>query len=264
MPPSHAPTQIASGLLAGLLAQSALADALIGEHVVELAFAHDYVLPGDGPRPYLLPQTRARFDPAGALRRFDDAGPVRWPDAQAVGHTGNDGVIAWGRWGHGRIEGEGRHGNFDITGGEGVRNALYYVAGVPSDQPPGPEPVNYEILGGGVAPTAGEGAMAAVTLLEQGRLTVTPEGAELHLKLSVPSGQYSIDVQHLELTGTTFRTTEASTVNVEGVFCFAGCAARIEGFLAGPAGERAGLAYHVDVAVLSEDLAGVVAWQRSD
>lgn len=255
---------LATGLLAaGAFAPPAQA-ALDGNEPIALAIAHDYALPGDGPRPYLLAPTRARFDAAGALRGFNENGPVSWPDAQAVGHTGNDGVIAWGRWGHGRIEGAGKHGNYDITGGEGVRNALYYVAGIPANAAPGPDPAVYEILGGSVAPTTGEGAMAAVTYLDQGKLTVGPDGAELVIRISVPSGEYTLTANRLEVSGATFRSTDNSRINIDGVFCFAGCTARIEGFLAGPRTERAGFAYYIDVVALAEDVAGVVAWKRAD
>lgn len=254
-------------LAGGLLAAGALGQAhaaLDGEQPVALAIAHDYTRPGDSARVHLLPSVPARFDAGGALRGFDETGSVSWPDSQAVGHVGNDGIIAWGRWGHGRIEGGGGHGNYDITGGEGVRNALYYVAGAAAASAPGPDPAVYEILGGGVAPTTGEGAMAAVTFLDAGRLTVGPDGAELVIKISVPSGEYDLTARKLEITGTTFRTTDASKVSVEGVFCFAGCSAHIEGFLAGAGAQRAGLAYYIDVAALAEDVAGVVAWTRAD
>jgi hypothetical protein len=255
---------VAGGLLAAGALVPATGEGLTGAQEVTLAFAHDFAPPGDSPQPHLLPATRARFDATGALREFDQGGAVRWPDPQPVGHTGNDGTVAWGRWGHGRIEGEGGHGHYDITGGEGVRNALYYVAGVPAATLPGPDPAVYAILGGGVGPSAGEGAMAAITLLDEGRLTIGPDGAELALRITVPSGEYTVKATGLEVTGTTFRTTPDSKTSVEGVFCFGGCTLRLEGFLAGPQAQRAALAYHVDVTVLSEDVAGVVAWTRSD
>lgn len=260
-------TPVTRHLAGSLLAAGALGQAhatLDGEQPVALAITHDYTRPGESARVHLLPSVPGRFDADGALRGFDDTGPVSWPDSQAVGHVGNDGIIAWGRWGHGRIDGSGKHGNYDITGGEGVRNALYYVAGAAAASAPGPDPAVYEILGGGVAPTTGEGAMAAVTFLDAGRLTVGPDGAELVIKISVPSGEYDLTARKLEVTGTTFRTTDTSEVSVEGVFCFAGCSAHIEGFLAGPQASRAGLAYYIDVAALAEDVAGVVAWTRAD
>ena len=123
--------------------------------VWQVAIAHDFLLPDDGPPVHQYPAQTLDVDAKGLLRGFaDDRGPVTW--GLPVGHAGNDGLVAWGRWGTGRTGGQGRHANVDITGGEGARNAIYYVAGVPT-QKALQGAARFSVLGGQVSPTAGEG-----------------------------------------------------------------------------------------------------------
>ena len=230
--------------------------------VWQVAIAHDFRLPDDGPPVHQYPAQVLNFDADGLLRGFaDDRGPVAW--GLPVGHAGNDGIIAWGRWGTGRIAGQGRHANVDITGGEGARNAIYYVAGVPGGKMP-QGAARYSVLGGQVSPSAGEGGMAATTFLENGALEVdaTTGRARITLAITVPSGRYELAAEQLRIVDGRIETAPDSKLTVSGALCFAGCTAYLTGFLAGPAGERAALAYHVDIEALTEDVNGVVAWRR--
>ena len=230
--------------------------------VWQVAIAHDFRLPDDGPPVHQYPTQALRFDADGLLRGFaDDRGPVAWD--LPVGHAGNDGLVAWGRWGTGRTGGQGRHANVDITGGEGARNAIHYVAGVASQESP-PGAARYSVLGGQVSPSAGEGGMAATTFLENGVLEAdfSAGRAKITLAITVPSGRYELSADQLRIIDGRFETTPDSRLAVSGVLCFAGCTAYLTGFLAGPAGERAGLAYHIDIEALTEDVNGVVAWRR--
>jgi hypothetical protein len=230
--------------------------------VWQVAIAHDFRLPDDGPPVHRYPAQALAFDAVGLLRGFtDDRGPVSW--SLPVGHAGNDGLIAWGRWGTGRTSGQGRHANVDITGGEGARNAIYYVAGTPTEQMP-QGAARYSVLGGQVSPTAGEGGMAATTFLDNGALEAdfSTGRARLTLAITVPSGRYELSATDLHIVDGHFETVPDSRLAVSGALCFAGCTATLEGFVAGPQGERAGLAYHIDIEALTEDVNGVVAWRR--
>lgn len=260
MNPTTRLVPIAAALLAGSGHASATDPS--GAPVWLVAIAHDFRLPKDDPPVHLYPLATARMDDQGWLRAFrDDRGAVTWE--LPVGHAGNDGLIAWGRWGHGRTGGDGRHGGIDISGGEGVRNAIYYVAGSPAGRPPDGA-ARYSVLGGQIAPTAGEGGMAATTFLENGALQVDSAAgrATLTLAITVPSGRYELVAQDLHIVDGRFVTAPDSRLTVAGVLCFAGCTARLEGFLAGPTSERAGFAYHIDIEALTEDINGVVAWRR--
>ncbi|MFZ5492159.1 MAG: hypothetical protein ACOY6E_06650 [Pseudomonadota bacterium] len=228
----------------------------------QVAIAHDFLLADDGPPVHQYPPQTPDFDTEGLLRGFaDDRGKVTW--SLPVGHAGNDGQIAWGRWGTGRTAGQGRHANVEITGGEGARNALYYVAGVPVTDAPGGA-ARYSVLGGQVSPTAGEGGMAATNFLENGVLDAdfAAGTARIAVAITVPSGRYELTADNLRIADGRFETTPDSKLAVSGVLCFAGCTAYLTGFLAGPGGERVGLAYHIDIEALSEDINGVVAWRR--
>jgi hypothetical protein len=245
-----------------LIAGSAAVGASTAAPVWQVAIAHDFLLPDDGPPVHRYPPQALRFDAAGLLRGFaDDRGAVSWEPP--VGHAGNDGLIAWGRWGTGRTGGGGRHANVDITGGEGARNALYYVAGVPVQGAP-KGAARYSVLGGQVTPTAGEGGLAATTFLDNGLLEAdfATGRARITLAITVPSGRYELSADNLRIVDGRFETAPDSRLAVTGALCFAGCAAYLEGFLAGPAAERAGLAYHIDIEALTEDVNGVVAWRR--
>lgn len=253
---------IAGVLLGAGAAATATDKELPGAPVWQVAIAHDFHLPGDDPPVHWYPPATLGVNGIGWLRALrDDGGAVTWD--LPVGHAGNDGLIAWGRWGHGRTAGEGRHGNLDITGGEGVRNALYYVAGAPLGKAPSGA-ARYSILGGQVSPTAGEGGMAATTFLDDGALDVdfAAGRATLKLAITVPSGRYELTAQDLQVVDGRLVTAPDSSLAVMGVLCFAGCTVHLEGFLAGSGGERAGLAYHIDIAALTEDMNGVVAWRR--
>lgn len=248
-------------VMAVLLAGSAVA-AEVGAPVWQVAIAHDFRLSDDGPPVHRYAPQALQFDATGQLRGFaDDRGVVSW--VQPVGHSGHDGVIAWGRWGHGRTGGDGRHGQIDITGGEGVRNALYYVSGAPLQEAPAGA-ARYSVLGGQVSPTAGEGGMAATTFLDDGVLEAdfAAGRAQLTLAITVPSGRYELTASDLALVDGRFETVPDTRLSVSGVLCFAGCTAHLEGFVAGANGERAGLAYHIDIEALTEDVNGVVAWRR--
>ena len=231
--------------------------------VWQVAIAHDFRLPGRRPAGAPVPRRRrCTSTPTVCCAAFaDDRGPIAWD--LPVGHAGNDGLIAWGRWGTGRTAGQGRHGNVDITGGEGARNAIYYVAGVPPRKRP-QGAARYSVLGGQVSPTAGEGGMAATTFLENGALEAdfSTGRARLTLAITVPSGRYELSAEDLHIVDGHIETTPDSRLTVSGALCFAGCTAYLTGFLAGPGGERAGLAYHVDIEALTEDINGVVAWRR--
>ncbi len=260
MKPGRRSVPVAAVLLgAGLVAPSA-AVAPAGAPVWQVAIAHDFHLPGDDPPVHYYPPAAAQFDTAGVLRAFGDGGAVTWD--LPVGHSGNDGIIAWGRWGHGSTGGDGRHGGVDITGGEGVRNAIYYVAGSTPEVLQGA--ARYSLLGGQVAPTAGEGGMAATTFLENGALEADFGTGKITLKLAitVPSGRYDLTASGLHIDGARISMTADSRLQVTGVLCFAGCAATLHGFFAGADGERVGLAYNIDIEALSEDMNGVVAWRR--
>ncbi len=253
---------IAAVLLGSRTAATAADGELHGAPVWQVAIAHDFRLPGDDPPVHAYPPTPLRIDGAGWLRAFrDDRAVVTWD--LPVGHAGNDGLIAWGRWGHGRSGGDGRHGSIDISGGEGVRNAIYYVAGAPAGAAPGGA-ARYSVLGGQVSPSAGEGGMAATTFLENGVLEADFAAGRATLKfaVTVPSGRYELTARDLRIVDGRFVTAPDSQLAVSGVLCFAGCRAHLEGFLAGPASERAGLAYHIDIEALTEDVNGVVAWRR--
>lgn len=228
----------------------------------QVAIAHDFLLPDDGAPVHQYPAQALSFDAEGLLRGFaDDRGPVTW--SLPVGHAGNDGLIAWGRWGTGRTEGQGRHAKVDITGGEGARNAVYYVAGAPVQTTP-TGAARYSVLGGQVSPTAGEGGMAATTFLDNGALEAdfSTGRARITLAITVPSGRYELSAEQLHIVDGRLQTAPDSQLAVSGALCFAGCTAYLTGFLAGPGGERVGLAYHIDIEALTEDVNGVVAWRR--
>lgn len=242
---------------------------LIGRNRSNVAIAHDFAKPGDADKVHAYLPTEISIDEAGRLRMLDDDGALIW--SGMVADSSNDGVIAWGRWANGSITGLGNHANYAITGGEGVRNSLYYVVGksVPADQLESLKERNitatFSVLGGGVAPTGGEGGGASVTYVNSGEL-VADFGAgvvDISLDITVPSGNYIVSAKLLPISENGFAIEAGSVVEATGTLCVAGCTAKATGFFSGDGAQRAGVAYNIVNRALSRDINGVLSFRRN-
>lgn len=239
---------------------------LTGEHALNLAFVYDWEPQVGQQRLVRYLPTKAQFDDAGLLRGLDDAGAITW-DAE-VFDPGNDGAIAWGRWSRNLIGGTGLRGGHSITGAEGVRNSLYYVAGTPPSDRAMAElaasggTATFSLYGGNTGPTTGEGGGVSITLLVAGKVEVNAveQSVDVDLSFQEASGLYAFQARDLPLKGGGFAAT--APVPTTGVLCIPACATELSGFLAGDGARRVGVAFSVHNPALSKYINGIAAFQR--
>lgn len=256
-----------AGLMPSVRAQSPESvSPLTGEQSLSLVYVHDWEPAANGRRLVKMAQTDTTLNDAGQLVAFDDGGPNLWQGQ--VFDSGNDGILAWGRWTRDTIGGSGTLAGHSITGAEGVRNSFRYITGVPAPRDAvaalraSGGPATFSLLGGGTGPTAGEGGGVSITLLTQGTVTVQPGGKTIAMELSfrVASGIYTLTATDIPLEGAEFASQEP--IPTHGVLCITGCSTQLSGFLAGEQAQRAGLAFSVYNPALSKHINGIVAFAR--
>ncbi|MCG2635452.1 MAG: hypothetical protein J4A00_11175, partial [Gammaproteobacteria bacterium] len=241
---------------------------LTGEATRHIAIAHDFVRAEHAEQIHLYLNTKTELDENGRLDRFNDRGDVTWKNRVADAH--NDGTIAWGRWALGFIGGNGDHADFEITGGEGARNSLYYAVGEPvdegdlSDAAAAALTATFSLLGGGVAPSAGEGGGASITYINAADLKANfgTGRVDVNLDVTVPSGNYIVAMKGLKLNGDGFALDAETVAESTGTLCVAGCTATLVGFFAGSDLARAAIAYNIVNNALSRDINGIVTFSR--
>ena len=241
---------------------------IVGQSSRNLVVAHDFVAPRHSDQIHIYLDSPSELDDLGKLRKFNASGNVIWKNK--IADSGNDGSIAWGRWALGVIAGNGDHSQIEISGGEGARNSLYYaigdLAGDAALEAAAAEELvaSFSLLGGGVAPTAGEGGGASITYInEAGMQAQFGEGrVDANLDITVPSGNYIVTMKGLKLQGDGFALDAETTVESTGTLCVAGCTATIVGFFAGENLARSAIAYNIVNNALSRDINGVITFTR--
>lgn len=211
----------------------------------------------------LAPDATATFDSAGRMTALTDSiGQIFTSDGSSIVDSGNDGIIAWGRW-TGNVTGLGNIDglltiNETYTGNQG----LHYVVGLPTASMPLSGTANYILLGA-TKPTYIDGLSSPGTLtgslsVDFGRLTV---GVALNVAMS--SDTYVIGGNALISSGTPFfNGASGAGLTLTGGGCFSGCAASVQGFFAGPSAERAGLGYDIQDFGFGKQVVGAAAFTK--
>lgn len=246
--------------------QAETADGVAKQVVLNVAYVHDWQPTEDRARMQLHSPTTATLDAADHLTGFNDDGPITWPGP--VFDAGSDGALLWGRWTRDTIGGNGALSGHSITGAEGVRNSFRYIAGVPAPDAAvaalreAGGAATFSLAGGNTGPTAGEGGGVSITLLTGGSLKLAPGGESVSLDLNfrVASGIYTLRTDAIPLRGAGFTSTEP--IPTSGVLCIPGCTAQVQGFFAGAAADRVGLAFSVHNPALSKHINGIAAFAR--
>ena len=162
--------------------------------------------------------------------------------------AGNDGVIAWGRW-IGGSTGQGK----DLAN----NGPLHYVVGVPVTNMPTTGTATYAMLGATASCYSGCGSAA-----------VTGSTLTVNFGPSNVSGSMALGMQ---INGATTNFSASlygytSSANFTANACNGGYSLYSQGFFAGPAASRAGMAYHVSGTVgegpSSTNIGGVVAYRK--
>ena len=178
----------------------------------------------------------------------------------SVIESGNDGVIAWGRWiGDASIPCDGPCSEtYDLN------SSLHYVIGMPTPALPTSGTASYTLLGA-TSPTYSDGHTAAGQF--SGSMNVT-FGAVASLGVSytvaMPDGTYTMSTGRLPLTtikGTSFFLGNPSVTSV-GSVCASGCSSSVSGFFAGTNAERIGVGYQINDNLSGASVLGAAAFTK--
>jgi hypothetical protein len=178
----------------------------------------------------------ATLDAQGLLESFEGGrGSTIGRGTASVVDSGNDGVIAWGRWVDGTLTGD----PLTLSG----NNSVHYVVGLPTPSADilalqaNNATATYALLGG-PSPTSSSGDVGT---LDAGSMLTARFGAmqvDVDLKVSMPRIAYAVSGRAIPISGAGFAASGLSTTG-----CFSGCSTDISGFFAGPMASRAGVSY---------------------
>lgn len=169
--------------------------------------------------------------------------------------SGNDGIIAWGRW----------LGNV-VDGGEGAttfgpRDGWHYVVGIPTPSLPSGT-ASYSMIGATLAssPTLGNGTFS-------GALNVDFDSSQVQAQFALTFASGTANFAYSDTNGSIYGASGTyqfygSGLSSSGSLCAAySCSANFHGFFAGPDAARAGMAYKVDTG--SDLINGTAAFTKS-
>jgi hypothetical protein len=222
-----------------------------------------------GPQMTMMSDATATFDSLGRMTGISDAtGQVLSSDGVSISDSGNDGIIAWGRW-TGNVTGLANiDGLLTVDENYSANQGLHYVVGMPTAQMPTVGSATYTLLGatsptyvvdGGAAPgTLTSGSLS----VDFGRLTVG-----VNLNVAMPDGYgYAVggnaQITGNTIFGATYTNDPLSVAGTTGSSCTSGCSAQVSGFFAGTTAERAGLGYKINDFTGSKDIIGAAAFKK--
>jgi hypothetical protein len=175
----------------------------------------------------------------------------------SVVESGNDGIIAWGRWiGDVSVPADGQ-----LSDTYGQNQGLHYVIGIPTATLPASGTATYSILGA-TSPTYTDGTASPGTF--SGSLTVDfgLRGSGITANFNVAIGGTSYGLAGTTSTTTVFAMTTADqSLSVSG--CLSSpCSGLVAGFFAGSTAERAGVSYHIGDPNIGKDILGAAAFKK--
>jgi hypothetical protein len=193
--------------------------------------------------------------------------------------VGGDSIITWGRWTNGSYEMVQTFGTTPVA--LGAEQGLHYVIGgmTPNANMPiaGTANASFSLMGA-TRPTFGDGAMPAGTLtgslaVSWGGVTATKVGMSLSVSMPgdanyVVTTSGALGNPAASQVGTLFNAQFFGTVPLVSPgsrACAANpgaCNANITGFFAGPAAQRAGLAYQIGSGSAQQSIYGAAAFAK--
>jgi hypothetical protein len=192
---------------------------------------------------------------AGVLTSFTSAEGMAGANVAAgntVQNSGNDGVVAWGKW----ISTAPAFTGLS-SGGEG--GVLHYVTGIPTtdSQVSLGSTGSYTLLGGGVS-----GSNTGAGSITSASMSVDFIGAKvtsLAVGMNV-SGSYNLSASNLPITGFgTAPVFSTGSASVTGGTCSGVCSASVSGAFFGAGAARAGVSFNFSD---GQDIAGAVALKK--
>ena len=215
------------------------ATVLTGTAVYNMAFAN---FAGRSSGTAQVLSNAGTLDAAGRLVSFDEPPGNTTSGSTAIADSGNDGVIAWGRWTNGVTAGTGANAMRTFGSADG----LHYMVGIPTSDADMAALANGGVtatysFAGGTAPTTDRGGIGTL-----GPASLTARFAtaqvDVDFNLSVPGASYTVAGRNLSISGSGF----SGSVGALGATCVqTSCSTAIDGFFAGSQAARAGLSYTV-------------------
>lgn len=208
------------------------------------------------------------LDANGTLQSFTDT--IDLPFTSTVGtasaiSSGNDGLIAWGRWENGITGGDGLFSAGNVT-----QDPLHYVVGLPVTNMPTSGIATYSMMG--ATTPSFNGIVTDASLLDSKitvnfgtssafydfKMNVASQGGSA--TLSTPTGGLQIVLSGSQLFTGQFTSLLSDSTSISTA------SLQVQGFLSGPGAVRAGMAYDVSVTSLSGGsgtVSGAVAHQMT-
>jgi hypothetical protein len=160
--------------------------------------------------------------------------------------SGNDGLIAWGRWTGGVSAGAF---GADFTRG----GAMHYIAGLPATNMPTTGVATYQMIGATTPTLSGAATSASIN------------SSSIVVDFSLSSADFTMD---FTLNGQPFSSGLVSLVRSGAQLSASSVASmELQGFLAGDGAARAGMAYRLDTVQfldLNGSVSGAIAYSRGD
>jgi hypothetical protein len=215
--------------------------------------------------PFLkTPTGVATFNGSGQMTQMDASSRASAVYTLLPGGThaefGTDAIVAWGRWIGPVSVPETLSGNENYNANQG----FHYVVGLPTAAMPQSGSATYSMIGatspteinGFIAPGTFSGSMQ-VADWSRGVITMT-------FDVNMPSASlgYRIDGS-ATISANTFSASFVGGPGITGTVgssCSSGCSAGVNGFFAGTAAARAGVAYHINDS--SIDIIGAAAFAK--
>lgn len=199
------------------------------------------------------------LDGSGALVSFfadlPEFGPFTFGTATVGTATaqssGNDGIIAWGRWVGGTTGGDqvgqeyGSFSGLDLTAFEGTAHPLHYVVGLPATNIPTSGTATYSMIG--ATPPSVTGFITSASVNSSSiEVDFASSSALFHLSMEI-NGSTSTTGTGVPIMRDGAKLSGSSQMTMtDGVFGGAcGAQLTLSGFLAGNGASRAGMAYEI-------------------
>jgi hypothetical protein len=180
-----------------------------------------------------------------------------------VVESGNDGLIAWGRWiGDATLPLDG-----DLPYTYDNNQSLHYVIGTPTPAMPTSGSAIYTLLGA-TSPTYADGRTGPGTFNGSLEVVFGARAATVNMAFAVnmPDGnKYAIGGSTTTGPGAMF-SANPTVVGTAGGACGSGCLALVQGFFAGTNAERAGVGYSIQDNLLtggSSTILGAAAFKNT-
>jgi hypothetical protein len=193
---------------------------------------------------------------ASGLVSFDDNGGFTTSGTSSVQSSGNDGIVAWGRWNGGTTGGDGELSNVNLSG-----TPLHYVVGLPATNLPASGSGTYNMIGA-TAPSVGGVVTSASVQNSSISVDFASSSATYRLDMLVNGVAMGTGPGGMPISRSGASLSGGGSIPINAVFS-CGASLQVQGFLAGDGAVRAGMGYFIDANFTSGHVAGAIAYTKN-